>query len=414
MHINYHHSPHLPLNQTPEHNPEGFPLLVTVDIYHYILAFDILTRPDESYLIPFIPRYFNFIQMANMGLILQSPYLNMYISQWYAEPRDLTFLFTFHVRFTYDCMPVGTVQPSILALDPSLQWLYRKFRAMVAVGLPSLEALIVLVREEMLLQSHPVLRVLHRGRFHNVYINGATFNCPIYPQLLFNRLTAIDITFGEYHHETHFSRSHITCGLCNRDHPRLGVHSSVFSDSAATELAILPCCFTVVHPTCMLSLIELLATRNSRYHYSLMSWRRHPFLQNFFGQHRALFPKPAPASPPLPRHTCPHCHLTMDLNLLLLLGRNMEHAFQPAIHSSNGEVVQPTMPIMRRGAHYNLLPLQPQFPPLFQNFYALLLHIYRRTNPVQLGSNRAAPTLHSLAPSLPPTLREEDFAFPRR
>ena len=413
MHLNYHHSPSLPRNFEPERNPEGYPLLVAVDCYHFILALDILSRPDDSYFIPFLPRYFNFLQLVNMGMYIQSSYLNIYIAKWYAEPRDLTFLFTFIVRYAPFPSSTDVMQSGTLDLDPSIQWLYRTFQLMVPTGLPPLQNLIFLVREELRLATDPVLRVLYRGRFHDIFEGGASFDCPIYPQLLFNTLAHINVGFPQYDHDHHFSRSHITCGLCNRDHPSHSVHPSVFGDPSAAELAILPCCFAAVHPSCMLSLMDFMATGHSDYHSGHQSWLNHPFLQRYFSRQQALFPRQLSIAPPLPRHTCIHCHLTMDLNLLLLLGRNLEQAFQPATLSSNGEQVQPPAPIMRRGDRYNLFQPRLSPSPIFRHFYSLLLPIYRRYHPTQIGSERAAPTLHSLTPSQPSTMQEDDFIFPR-
>lgn len=410
IHTNYLSWPSLPFDQSSDYNPEGYPLLVSPDVYHFVLAIDILTRPDDTYVIPFIPKYFNFLQMVNLGLYLQSPYLNIYISKWYAEPIDLTFLFSFTVRYAFAYSPTGRVQPSVLALDPTLCWLFRLFRSMVPLGLPTLEELIVLTREETELGSSTALRFKHRGRFTNVFKSGASFSCPIYPQLLYKTLVHIDASFPEYQHKLHFSRSHITCALCNRPHPRQGVQPSVFADLAATELAILPCCFSVVHPSCLLTLLALLATGVNLSVHQALPWYRHAFFLKYLHEPFSLFP--AAHSPPRRTHQCEHCHSSMDITSLLLLGKNMEHAFQAAILSPCGVLVQPPMPLMRRGGSYNLTPLIPHIPPLFQNFYDELLILFRKSIPTQYGADVQAPTLHCLTPSTPAVLHEEDFAHP--
>ena len=104
--------------------------------------------------------------------------------------------------------------------------------------------------------------------------------------------------------------------------------------------------------------------------------------------------------------------MTMDLNMVLLLGNNMEHSFQVVRHNSTGTVVQYPMPLMRRGGPYNLPQQHPQFPPLLTNIYQHLLHNYRLYQATQIGVDRAAPMLHCLTPSYHPHFAKRNSHSP--
>ena len=417
MHALYDRTPTTAFEETEKCQPKNYPLQIIPDIYHFMMAVSILTLPSETHVKAYVPKYFDFLQMANLALTMNSPYLFIYIASWYASPRDLAFLFTFLIRHHLTPLDISTFKVSSAARDPVLNWIYRLFLRMSNAFLPPIETLISIVHDERLINAYRMdLREQYDTLFYDLFpadpdqsipANQRPATYPLYPQILYNYLCALDSSFATANTPYH-SHCFMACIFCAQSGSQDTLGLNVLQDKCAQELAFMPCCHVAIHPTCMLSLLDFLSHHSSALNRTppVQLWNQHPFLFQTLLDPDSLFTD-FPQHPTPPKsYTCSHCHTKLDLRTLLLLGRNMELAFSPAHHATSGCLLANPMPI-QENLHYSQRPLFYQiFSDLATSFY--------KTKANESAPRWIAPRIWGMTPSSFPVRHDHDFLFPLR